>query len=404
MGSFISWMDFSEGQRRRVLDAVDVLRQEDVRDELGIGSVRDAFSDILFPGTGTVQTRARYFFFVPWIYRELEEKGKDGAEIPRLARAAEITLIEGLLSQGERDGVIGIEARQRLKRLPSNIYWLGLGTYGIRRFQGSQDAFHRYLRRPSISFDEVITDDGEVLGGRRRLWDPALPAKPDGFPKEASFRLTREEATYLRERILLSRPHTLLEFLVDAGEVWDPVDFPWEHPEVDRLRPNLKEQVQEAARFSNIFYGASVLYNLLLAEESKDSDREGTYREQLEGWADEIRRAVAPPGPWPGDRFWEIARSEGANISPRTEGFVQAWARHAAGVASGAAPDAESARRLISEREREVKGPKRARLHDPSALAGWNGAAGLGRLDYRWRKAQRIVLDIIEGLRGRTHA
>lgn len=36
-------------------------------DELGIGSIRDTFSDELFPGTSTIQTRARYFLFVPWI-------------------------------------------------------------------------------------------------------------------------------------------------------------------------------------------------------------------------------------------------------------------------------------------------------------------------------------------------
>jgi hypothetical protein len=28
---------------------------------LGIASIRDRFSDILFPGTSTIQTRAKYF-------------------------------------------------------------------------------------------------------------------------------------------------------------------------------------------------------------------------------------------------------------------------------------------------------------------------------------------------------
>jgi hypothetical protein len=34
--------------------------------------VRDAFSEMLFPGLSTVQTRARYFLLVPWAYRRLD--------------------------------------------------------------------------------------------------------------------------------------------------------------------------------------------------------------------------------------------------------------------------------------------------------------------------------------------
>ena len=48
------------------------LQRTDTRDELGIGSVRDAFADMLFPGTSTIMTRARYFLLVPWTYQRLE--------------------------------------------------------------------------------------------------------------------------------------------------------------------------------------------------------------------------------------------------------------------------------------------------------------------------------------------
>ncbi len=30
--------------------------------------------DVLSPGTSTIHTRARYFFFIPWIYGPLEER------------------------------------------------------------------------------------------------------------------------------------------------------------------------------------------------------------------------------------------------------------------------------------------------------------------------------------------
>ena len=74
MRSRFGWVDFAEDDRQRMLDIVDLLNQQDTRDELGVGTIRDAFSDHLFPGTSTIQTRARYFLFVPWIYRDVEQR------------------------------------------------------------------------------------------------------------------------------------------------------------------------------------------------------------------------------------------------------------------------------------------------------------------------------------------
>ena len=68
MSAFV-WLDYSERERRKMLDVVDLFGEHDTRDELGIGSVRDAFADMLFPGTSTIMTRARYFLLVPWTYQ-----------------------------------------------------------------------------------------------------------------------------------------------------------------------------------------------------------------------------------------------------------------------------------------------------------------------------------------------
>ena len=61
--SFLSWLDYSEEERRKMLDVISLFQQKESRDELGVGTVRDSFADIFFPGTSTIQTRARYFLF-----------------------------------------------------------------------------------------------------------------------------------------------------------------------------------------------------------------------------------------------------------------------------------------------------------------------------------------------------
>ena len=43
------------------------------------GVIRDVFSDLLFPGISTIQTRARYFLIVPWIYQRHEKRRTSSA-------------------------------------------------------------------------------------------------------------------------------------------------------------------------------------------------------------------------------------------------------------------------------------------------------------------------------------
>ena len=116
--STFTWIDHSEKQRRQILEAIDLFREKDTRDELGLAGIRDTFSDMLFPGTGALQTRARYFFFVPWMYLEL--RGRSRLVRPRSrrrGRAFEIGLIDGWRTPGPA-GTIGIHARASLQRIP----------------------------------------------------------------------------------------------------------------------------------------------------------------------------------------------------------------------------------------------------------------------------------------------
>ena len=68
------------------------LEEPDTLDVLGLGAVRDAFSDMLSPGTSTVQTRLRYFIFLPWIFKRLEDQRVPAADFARTLRdASELT-------------------------------------------------------------------------------------------------------------------------------------------------------------------------------------------------------------------------------------------------------------------------------------------------------------------------
>ena len=71
--SRFSWLDHPESDHRIALDVVEMFRENDTRDELGIETFRDVISDMLFSGFSTIQTRTKHFLFIPSFL-----PGKDG--------------------------------------------------------------------------------------------------------------------------------------------------------------------------------------------------------------------------------------------------------------------------------------------------------------------------------------
>ncbi len=400
MTSSFTWLDYSEHERRKMLDVIDLFREKDTRDELGIGSVRDAFADLLFPGTSTIQTRARYFLFIPWGYLDLEARRVTSDKITDRARKQEIALIEALVNSDDTDGVIGKLARKSLQRLPSNVYWQGLGVLGIRLFPGSQDQYHHSLEGGfyKSAHRPARNDDGEPVAGRLAAnWHPGLPPKPENFPNEATLTLQTAEAEYLQERILTHAPGTLFAFLVDRGYPTESTPFPWEHPQFAEFSPAIREQLDHARNFSEVIHGAALLYNFLLAEKQAAKELVDDYKERLAEWAALLKERQATLAGWDRQRFWEIVASGNPRVPKLTRVFVDAWLDLALSpkIARQMAAS-DDARRLIHERERFLKRGL-ARLDNQRALELWNGAAGIARLDYRWGIARRMLLDIYNG-------
>lgn len=403
-GSALSWIDFSEKDRRKMLDIVALFQERDTRDELGIGSIRDAFADILFPGTSTIQTRARYMLFVPWIYLRREKYKTSSSRISGLARSDEINLIKALIKGGESEGVIGIEAGKHLQRLPSSVYWAGLNRWGIRRFNGSVAQYCHsldYFYRSSQSI--TLDDDQEPLFGNVPTnWDPGIPEMPTDLFTETTLSLSLEEAEYLAERTIFSCKSSLLAHLVDrSSRVKSVVKFIWLHPDREGFPPQLEEIVENARKFSKIMQGAALMYNLMLAEKGNYMEWRAEYQDKFEAWSSSIKQELDLFKNWDLNRFWDLATSEGARIGFRTRQFVSQWIGLILRFASSFdVLKSKDARCLIEEREFFLK-RGRARLRNPRQLELWRGASGTAPLDYRWSIVRVMLNDILLG-RGRS--
>jgi hypothetical protein len=401
MTSVFTWLDQSDQQRRKVLDLLAMFRERETVDELGLGTVRNAFADILFPGTSAPQTRARYFFFVPWMYLHLERKRIPSSEIKQRAKRFELDLIEALVNAGESDGVIGKVARRQLQRLPSNVYWSGLRSLRVFVGDASQDGYHESLDKFYQRARDVRTDDGDPIGGRRGNWHPKLPEAPEQFNNTPSLELRRPEAEFLCDQIQVSAPSSLFAALVREGEVPEE-EYPWDGPERFEYSPVINQQLHHARNFSKVMHGAALLYNLILAELTKNEELQSEYQQAMTDWAHGVKDEVDLER-WPLNDLWSCVESEGARVGVPTKAFVTEWCREAIGGDPRAVASSKRARDLVERRERALK-RKLARVDNQRARDRWAGAAGTARLAYRWPNASRIAADIIKATSGKNNA
>lgn len=399
--SFIAWLDTSAEQQRRAREILVHFQDKGTIDDLGLGQVRDALSDRMFPGTSTLHTRARYFLFVPWAFQLAAERRRP-REVLAAADNLERTTVVTLRSNGSLRGLIGAQTGKNVKVLPSQVYWNALRTFGILTAPVSRQQIGRAVARS--------TETDELVDRRNGPWIATLPARPADFPSiiPEALDLSGEEAGWLQERIVVSLSESLLGTAtraLNADSLADEYIYPWDALAHLELTDEQQALLDHAELFALTMQGAAFLYNVLLAEAfarggwtpdygTVDAEH---YRELFANWHDEISAIAHRLQRWSMPSFWQSLGPASHRIGLPTRRFVETWV---AAVRSGTAQQAlESAelRGLITRREGAKKGPL-AMLANSKRLSRWTGDSGTGRLAFRWASVSAILRDIKEGI------
>lgn len=388
--SAFGWLDTDSEQRRKMLEAVDLFKEQGTVDELGIASIRDALADVLFPGTSVLHTRLRYALFIPWALQSVAKKPTVAAMSSEFRRL-EVRLIASLVAGGEEVGVIGSAAGAGLKTMPSGMYWAALGKWNIRQTPTSIDGFFRrqhdyqQLSKRSLRADDPGARDTLPSSGL----DPHLPQAPADWLKSSTFELTAEEELYLSDQIASATRGSMFEWLIRNQPGNEP-DFVWELDNLDQAPSELRAQVDHARRFSVVIHGAALKYNLMLAQKRGDETFISDYLDRLASWQVEVT-ASGVLAHWNRADFWDTIRKQNPRLKQPTVQFVDRWIDL---LTSGETiADSTNAERLIANRERQIKGG-RARLANQAALDNWSGESGTGRLSYRWQIARTHLADL----------
>lgn len=396
MASTLNWLDVSADQQRRVREIIRLFEEPGTRDELGVGPIRDSISDQLFPGTSVIQTRARYFLFVPWLFQSAAARGRLGQALLDQVDRSERQLIERFRAAEITDGLIGRQAGARVKILPSTIYWGGLTRWGVLTAPMTPKAVAEASR-------SRISEEDELADRSIGAWHPTIPPAPPGFPNADSggFTLTPAEAQWLFERIEERVPGTLLAHLVAADRLGES-EAPWFEPLALAAPEPIANVLDQARRFSLLVHGAALLYNLLAAERyeargfTRVVDPVESYREALDDWAQRYRYEVREDWEWPS--FWDVVRAGNPRVPPGAKAFVEDWQE---GIERRGGPEDvatdQPLRGLIRGRVSRLRGT-RAVLGNDKLLATWGGSSGSSALVYRWGTVRQLVIDIQDGL------
>jgi hypothetical protein len=145
--------------------------------------------------------------------------------------------------------------------------------------------------------------------------------------------------------------------------------------------------------------GAPLLYNLILAEQTRNEKCQATYRLKLSEWSELVAVRRQSLEPWSREAFWSVVLEQNARITPNTRSFVNEWWQLVLGAGTKDVARSQTTRNLVTHRERQIK-KQLARIDNPRAGELWGGDSGIAPLDYRWRISQTLIGDIFDGLGG----
>lgn len=413
--SRIGWVDFSSLERDRVSQVLSILQEKGTLDELGIGQIRDAFADKLFPGISTIQTRAKYFVTLPYIfhdYRNLPVFDRSKITLYDYLSEREDELARQLVKNHKNaipPGIIGKESLDTgVSRKPSSVYWNGLRQLSIINAQLSLREFvvqYQDLLNSKVKEHEEDDEPSSVTAH--------MVPKPDCYElqwfEDVSLELTRREAEFLRSRLLNSSKteFSILSQVVkhdleakvlttldnSMNSSWQ-IEALYECLKHTPVSFNTKECLKKALEFSFVLKGAHIRYNILLAIRSGNAAFKDKLEEEFALWIEQARSRQVYFTQENIDSWYQLAFGLSERINNRTRKFIEGWCH----LITTHSPTSELDKCVRAQ----AIANKGGRCLLNKALNEQQGWVGMFNLEFRWPTARTILQDIQEGLSAKS--
>lgn len=385
----LGWIDFSKSERSKILSVLDLLGEKGVLDELGISPIRDGYSNLFFPGTSTIQTRAKYFFIVPYAFRDLEFNNQyDYFKLKKTFNNTEEKCAHIFLDNNpDENGVIGkrsIQGGSWVSRTPASIYWAGLRKYGIFKGKMSIDQYIKFIAIQKQNTSGAVnlgnrsdeTHDDKNAGDVQKVHLFNIPTYKQDWIENLDMNLTFEEGQFLKNQIIESCPDSLMAYVLkeDIYEFLDIYSFSDLEAIIHKFPEDIQQNYTKANSFSEFCFALRVFYNLIVSENKNKKAN---------------------------DEFSDLNLKSIANID--IDGIMNSlrifnpYLRNFLKDSREAIEKNElkELKTIIQKREVDLKGINRSKTAHPGEYDVDEWFAG-ERLDYRFSIARNIIADIYE--------
>jgi hypothetical protein len=408
MATGLGWIDFSKEHRDRVFSVIDMLGEPGTVDELGIGVIRDALADCLFPGVSTIQTRPKYFIIISNIFLRYVRTHQSGLSVPTLTKwlkDQENQVMHNLAKNynyKENNGVIGINVarnNKELARKASSVYWNGLRTHGIIETNYS---LAEYLDKNDLSeisksvYREQHSDDQDT-GSEYDLFNLKLPSSPNLKQDDITMDLSREEAKFLKDQFKTDlnekkQQDNLLKYILSFDELSELTISTSKFKDLgeilltrEGLPTKTKVFLDLALTFDFIIHGAHIRYNIMLHQQAGEADFNDMWQEWLTELSDRKNRIES-------FNIDLLFREIATRTKSTTRKFIYDWYNEIM------KPEISEERidKLVYNQEFSNKGSKSKLSSKSQEFSGW---VGINELSYRFIQARRLVEDITNALK-----
>ena len=383
---------------------MQLLREPEAVEELGIGRVRDHFSNTLFPGTSSLQHHAKYFVVLPWIYYNAinsKERFKDRAAVDAYIRQEEVRLTWRLAMTGPGDGITGksfvedyddpdkIDYKKYVKYDPTYIYSSGMFRYGI----VSDSNIERLIMTLNARNHGELTEESE---DRKGFSDDLKTCGIDygrDSKEPLSLALNEMEAKFLKDKIVSRCQDTLLEKLIESGRRMPVSYFDAGTPEKGGIDLDQFGEMAQVYRQSVLFSQFVLLldwrYNYVYYKVFHDIYKDEKYLELAEACERAYQEHLSKIRPL--DEY-EKMFDDIESIDPKLTDFFR---RCYPCIADGSQSAMEKLDMLVREREKEVK-KSRKKIGNRAYRDKKRGNPL--PITYRWMTVRTIVNEISEAL------
>ena len=293
----IGFVNFSQEELARKNKVLQMVRDQTAIDELGLGRIRDAFANLMFPGMSTLQRRAKYFAVMPSLFFQATKKNyKTVRDVRSQIVKWEIRLTDMLVKGAgdDEDKKIGITGRSMLETAkkdpskfvkydPAYIYINGLRTYGM--IKGDVDIYRLIFER-SRQYSQIkpkykASEEGEIsdsedFDGLSQFFSVSGEEYDFDNGDILLLELTKREAEYMKNHIVNSMKsmNSMLAYIlrnnVDIHPDYNALGTIWK--DMPDSFADFMKQYRMGQRFSHLAYVVQLRFNYIMAVFNEQQD------------------------------------------------------------------------------------------------------------------------------------